>query len=163
MPRPVSIGVFAPLGTYIPGSRSRWRRSQSPAFVSNGMMCSEAELELSNESDGIIDLPAEAMAAHIGKRYVDVMGLDDPMLHIKITPNRPDALGVRGVARDLAAAGSRQAEARAEGFEGKGTFKSPVPIALEFDKATADACPCSPAATSEASRTARRRLGCSDA
>lgn len=135
------IGVFAPLGTYIPGSGITLEKKPVAGVLSNGMMCSEAELELSAESDGIIELPAD-MAAHIGKRYVDVMGLDDATLHIKITPNRPDALGVRGVARDLAAAGLGKLKPEPKGFEGKGTFKSPVPIAVEFDTASADACPC---------------------
>jgi phenylalanyl-tRNA synthetase beta chain len=135
------VGVFAPLGTTIPGSGLVLEKKPVRGVVSNGMLCSEAELELSGESDGIIDLPA-SMAAHIGKRYVDVMGLDDATLHIKITPNRPDALGVRGVARDLAAAGLGTLKPEPKGFIGKGAFKSQVPIALEFSKETADACPC---------------------
>ena len=135
------VGVFAPLGTTIPGTGLLLEKKPVRGVVSNGMLCSERELELSDEHDGIIDLPA-AMAAHVGKRYVDVMGLEDPVLHIKITPNRPDALGVRGVARDLAAAGLGSLKPLAKGYEGKGAFKSPVPIALEFDTDSVDACPC---------------------
>ena len=135
------IGVFAPIGTTIPGSGITLEKKPVRGVVSNGMLCSEAELELSSDHDGIIDLP-ETMAGNVGKRYVDVMGLDDATLHIKITPNRPDALGVRGVARDLAAAGLGRLKPEPRGFEGKGSFKSPVPIALEFSAETADACPC---------------------
>jgi phenylalanyl-tRNA synthetase beta chain len=69
---------------------------------SNGMLCSEAELELSNESDGIIDLPDEAP---VGQPYAIWAGLDDAVIEIAVTPNRADALGIHGIARDLAAAG----------------------------------------------------------
>ena len=136
------VGVFAAVGTYIPGSKITLEKKPVRGVVSNGMLCSEAELELSDDHDGIIDLPAD-MGVHVGKRYVDVMGLDDPVLHIKITPNRPDALGVRGVARDLAAAGLGKLKPQSQTSEGKGGFKSPIPIAVEFSKDTADACPCS--------------------
>ena len=66
------------------------------------MLCSEREMMISDEHDGIVDLPEDAP---LGARFIDYAGLDDPMIHIAITPNRPDALGVRGVARDLAARG----------------------------------------------------------
>jgi hypothetical protein len=66
------------------------------------MLCSEREMMLSDDHDGIIDLPEDAP---LGARFIDWKGLNDPMIHIKITPNRPDALGVRGIARDLAARG----------------------------------------------------------
>ncbi|MEL6948000.1 MAG: phenylalanine--tRNA ligase subunit beta, partial [Pseudomonadota bacterium] len=67
-----------------------------------GMMCSERELELSDDHDGIIDLPEDAP---VGTPFADYAGLNDPVIEIGITPNRPDALGVSGIARDLAAAG----------------------------------------------------------
>ena len=98
------LGVFAPLGTYIPGSKITLEKKPVRGVVSNGMMCSAAELELSEESEGIIDLPAE-WADKVGERYVDVAGLNDPIFEVKLTPNRPDCTGVRGIARDLAAAG----------------------------------------------------------
>ena len=134
------IGVFAPLGTFIPGSGITLEKKPVRGVVSNGMLCSERELELSSEHDGIIDL-APDMSRHVGKRYIDVMGLDDPVIHIKITPNRPDALGVRGVARDLAAAGLGTLKPQDEGYTGKGAFPHPVAITLAFPKDTADACP----------------------
>jgi phenylalanyl-tRNA synthetase beta chain len=96
------VGVFAPVGTHIPGTGVDLKPGVIRGQASNGMMCSERELELSDDHDGIIDLPADAP---LGARYIDWAGLNDPMIHIKITPNRPDALGVRGIARDLAARG----------------------------------------------------------
>ena len=98
------VAVFAPLGTYIPGSKITLEKKPVRGVVSNGMMCSAAELELSSESDGILDLPVE-WASKVGERYIDAAGLNDPVIEVKLTPNRPDCTGVRGIARDLAAAG----------------------------------------------------------
>lgn len=134
------IGVFAPLGTYIPGSNITLEKKPVRGVVSNGMMCSAAELELSNESQGIIEL-SEDMAAHIGERYIDASGLNDPVIEIKLTPNRPDCTGVRGIARDLAAAGlgTLKHETRIQGVEGK--EECPVGVKLDLPKDAADACP----------------------
>ena len=96
------IGVFAPIGTFVPGTGVDLKPGVIRGVESNGMLCSERELMLSDDHDGIIDLPADAP---LGMRFIDYRGLNDPMIHIKITPNRPDALGVRGIARDLAARG----------------------------------------------------------
>ncbi|MGY6535219.1 MAG: phenylalanine--tRNA ligase subunit beta [Pararhodobacter sp.] len=96
------VGVFAPVGTHIPGTGVDLKPGVIRGQASNGMMCSERELELSDDHEGIIDLPADAP---LGVRYIDYAGLNDPMIYIKVTPNRPDALGVRGIARDLAARG----------------------------------------------------------
>ena len=96
------IGVFAPIGTHVPGTGVDLKAGMIRGVASNGMLCSERELMLSDDHDGIIDLPADAP---LGMRFMDYRGMNDPMIHIKITPNRPDALGVRGVARDLAARG----------------------------------------------------------
>jgi phenylalanyl-tRNA synthetase beta chain len=96
------VGVFAPVGTHVPGTGVDLKPGVIRGQASNGMMCSERELELSDDHDGIIDLPADAP---LGMRYIDYAGVNDPMIYIKITPNRPDALGVRGIARDLAARG----------------------------------------------------------
>jgi phenylalanyl-tRNA synthetase beta chain len=134
------IGVFAPLGTYIPGSGITLEKKPVRGVVSNGMMCSAAELELSDESTGIIELPGD-MADDVGKSYIDAAGLADPVFEVKLTPNRPDCTGVRGIARDLAAAGmgTLKPEPKIDGVEGD--FASPVDIKLEFTKETADACP----------------------
>jgi phenylalanyl-tRNA synthetase beta chain len=134
------LAVFAPLGTYIPGSKITLEKKPVRGVVSNGMMCSAAELELSDESDGILDLPAE-WASRIGERYIDVAGLNDPVIEVKLTPNRPDCTGVRGIARDIAAAGlgTLKAEPKLGTVEGK--TECPIEIKLEFTKETADACP----------------------
>ncbi|MEO6300865.1 MAG: phenylalanine--tRNA ligase subunit beta [Paracoccaceae bacterium] len=96
------IGVFAPVGTHVPGTGVDLKPGIIRGVESNGMLCSERELMLSDNHDGIIELPADAP---LGQRFIDYRGMNDPMIHIKVTPNRPDALGVRGIARDLAARG----------------------------------------------------------
>ena len=96
------VGVFAPVGTHVPGTGVDLKPGNIRGVDSNGMLCSERELMLSDEHDGIIDLPADAP---LGQRFIDYRGLNDPMIYVKITPNRPDGLGVRGLARDLAARG----------------------------------------------------------
>lgn len=96
------VGVFAPPGTHVPGTGVDLKPGVIRGVESNGMLCSEREMMLSDDHDGIIDLPADAP---LGARFIDWRGLNDPVIEVKITPNRPDALGVRGVARDLAARG----------------------------------------------------------
>ncbi|EEW24780.1 phenylalanine--tRNA ligase subunit beta [Rhodobacter ferrooxidans] len=96
------IGVFAPVGTHVPGTGVDVKPGVIRGVESNGMLCSERELMLSDNHDGIIDLPADAP---LGVRFIDYKGVNDPMIYVKITPNRPDGLGVRGLARDLAARG----------------------------------------------------------
>ena len=94
--------VFSPPGTYIPGKDITLGIGSIRGVESRGMLCSAAELQLSEDHDGIIDLPEDAP---VGATYVDWIGLDDPVIEIAVTPNRADALGVHGIARDLAAAG----------------------------------------------------------
>ena len=94
--------VFAFPGTYIPGKDMTIGKGNIRGQVSNGMLCSNAELELSNDHDGIIELPQDAP---IGVKYVDYAGINGVVFDISITPNRGDATGVYGVARDLAAFG----------------------------------------------------------
>ena len=134
------LAVFAPLGTYIPGSKITLEKKPVRGVISNGMMCSAAELELHGDSDGILDLP-ESMAAHIGERYIDAMGLNDPVFEVKLTPNRPDCTGVRGIARDLAAAGlgTLKDETRISGVEG--SDPCPIDVKLDLTKDTVSACP----------------------
>ena len=98
------IGVFGPPGTYIPGSDFTLRAATIRGIESFGMMCSERELELGEDHDGIIELPTEAADA-VGQSYADYADIDDPVIDVAITPNRQDCMGVRGIARDLAAAG----------------------------------------------------------
>jgi phenylalanyl-tRNA synthetase beta chain len=135
------IGVFAPLGAYIPGTGITLEAKPVRGIVSNGMMLSEREMQLSEDHAGIVEM-SDDMASHIGKRYVDVRGLSDPVIEVKLTPNRPDCTGVRGIARDLAAAGigTLKPEPSLKSVEGK--TACPVDIQLEFAPETANACPC---------------------
>ena len=94
--------VFSPVGTYIPGKRITLAKGVIRGVEFNGMLCSAAELELSNDPAGIIELPDDAP---VGGALRACAGLDDPVIDVALTPNRPDAMGVSGIARDLAAAG----------------------------------------------------------
>ena len=96
------VGVFAPTGTHVPGTGVDLKPGNIRGVDSNGMLCSERELMLSDDHNGIIDLPEDAP---LGARFIDWRGLNDPVVEIKVTPNRPDALGIHGIARDLAARG----------------------------------------------------------
>ena len=130
------IGVFAPVGTHVPGTGVDLKPGVIRGVESNGMLCSERELMVSDDHTGIIDLPEDAP---LGARFIDWKGLNDPMIHIKITPNRPDALGVRGIARDLAARGlGRLKPLTVEPVEG--AFTSPITVTLAPDVKEA-ACP----------------------
>jgi phenylalanyl-tRNA synthetase beta chain len=130
-------GVFAPVGSYVPGSDLTLTKAKIRGVESNGMLLSERELELSDEHAGIIELDPEAK---VGSSAAAALGLDDAMIHVAITPNRPDCLGVHGIARDLAAAGL--GKLRKDTVKPiKGTFANPISIGLEFDKADAGACP----------------------
>ena len=95
-------GVFGAPGAYVPGSDLTLKVAAIRGVESRGMMCSIRELELGDEHEGIIDLPADAP---VGANYAEWAGLDDPVIDVSVTPNRQDAMGVRGIARDLAAAG----------------------------------------------------------
>ena len=96
------IGAFATPGTYVPGIDVTLSVGKIRGVESHGMMCSERELQLSDEHNGIIDLPADAP---VGESFASYAKLDDAVIEINLTPNRPDATSVYGIARDLAAAG----------------------------------------------------------
>ncbi|GHB44500.1 phenylalanine--tRNA ligase beta subunit [Pseudovibrio japonicus] len=96
------VGVFAKPGDYVPGIDVTLSVGKIRDVESFGMMASERELELSDEHDGIIDLPEDAP---VGVPYVEYVGLDDPVIEIGLTPNRSDCTSVYGIARDLAASG----------------------------------------------------------
>ena len=130
-------GVFAPPGATIPVNGMVLKPTKIRGVESNGMMCSERELELSDEHEGIIDLKGDWK---VGTPAAEVLGRNDPVIEIAITPNRPDCLGVYGVARDLAAAGlGRLLEGDLTSVEGK--FESPLGIELDFPADAASACP----------------------
>jgi phenylalanyl-tRNA synthetase beta chain len=96
------LGVFGPPGAYVPGSAMTLKVAAIRGVESRGMMCSVKELELGEEHDGIIELAADAP---VGASFAEFAGLDDPLFDVAVTPNRPDCMGVRGIARDLTAAG----------------------------------------------------------
>ncbi|MBO6518660.1 MAG: phenylalanine--tRNA ligase subunit beta [Rhodospirillales bacterium] len=131
------IGVFAPGGSYIPGIDVTLKPTEIRGVLSNGMLLSEREMGISDEHDGIVELPEDTP---IGKPAVDIMGLADPIIDIAITPNRGDCLGVRGVARDLAAAGIGSLKPLANGPV-PGSFESPIKVHLEFDDPDNKPCP----------------------
>jgi phenylalanyl-tRNA synthetase beta chain len=135
------IGVFAPVGSYIPGTRITLDARPVRGVVSAGMLVSERELGLSDDHQGIIELGAEH-AGKVGKRFAEVRGLADPVFDVKLTPNRPDCTGVRGIARDLAAAGLGRLEADKKVSGVEGDFDCPIAIELEFARDARDACPC---------------------
>jgi phenylalanyl-tRNA synthetase beta chain len=130
-------GVFASVGSHIPGLGLALAKAKIRGVESNGMLLSERELQLSEEHSGIIELAPDA---EIGSPAAAALGLDDPVFDVAVTPNRPDCLGVRGIARDLAAAGlGRLKPDKVEPV--KGHFANPIKIKLEFDKENAEACP----------------------
>ena len=96
------IGVFGPPGAVVPGSGFELRVAAIRGVDSHGMMCSAKELELGEDHDGIIELGEDAP---IGTAYPDYAGLTDPVIDVSVTPNKQDCMGVRGIARDLAAGG----------------------------------------------------------
>jgi phenylalanyl-tRNA synthetase beta chain len=134
------IGVFAPIGTYIPGTGFTLEKKPVRGVASNGMLCSEREMELSDDHVGIVDL-GDKYTGDVGKRYIDVMDLADPVIEVKLTPNRPDCTGVRGIARDLAAAGLGKLKPEPALGKVEGAYECPVDIRLDFTPETADACP----------------------
>lgn len=96
------VAVYAPVGAYVPGIDLTLSKAKIRGVESFGMLCSERELELSEEHDGIMDLD---IRPEVGTPVSEVLGLTDPVIDIAITPDRADCLGVRGIARDLAARG----------------------------------------------------------
>ncbi|MBA3895785.1 MAG: phenylalanine--tRNA ligase subunit beta [Sphingomonadaceae bacterium] len=96
------LGVFGAPGAFVPGSGITLKVAAIRGVESHGMMCSVRELELGDEHNGIIELAGDAP---VGESYAAWAGLDDPVFDVAVTPNRQDCMGVRGIARDLAAAG----------------------------------------------------------
>ena len=120
-------GVFGPPGAYVPGIDMTLKVAAIRGVESNGMMCSVRELQLGDEHQGIIELPDDAP---VGESYAAYAGLDDPLFDLAITPNRPDCYGVRGIARDLAAAGLGTLKEQPASAVGAGGA-SPITITVE--------------------------------
>ncbi len=131
--------VVAKPGVYVPGIDTTIGVGKIRGIESFGMMASEREMELSDEHDGIIELPS----GEVGERFIDWLAENDPskvdpVIEIAITPNRPDALGVAGIARDLAARGLGQLKSN-DTYEVPGSFV--CPISVNIDEDTLDGCP----------------------
>jgi len=124
--------IFAPDGSYIPGLDVTLKATKIRGVESNGMLVSEKEMCLSDEHNGIIDLPEDT---EIGTPMAVIFGLDDPAIEIALTPNRADCAGIRGIARDLAAAGLGTLK-DIDDAPLKGTFKSPINVKLEDEGCT---------------------------
>ncbi|MGB6272473.1 MAG: phenylalanine--tRNA ligase subunit beta [Pseudolabrys sp.] len=129
-------GVFSAPGTFIPGKNITLAVGTIRGVESRGMLCSAAELMISDDHEGIIDLPADAP---VGKSYADWAGASDPVIEINLTPNRPDCTGVAGIARDLGATSIGAYKDRIP-KPVKGTFPCPVNVTFDFGK-TPSLCP----------------------
>lgn len=125
------VGAFAAPGTYVPGIDVTLSVGNIRGVESRGMMCSEKELQISDSHDGIIDLPDDAP---VGTSYATYAHLDDPVIEINLTPNRPDCTSIYGIARDLAASGLGTLKTRpAPSFAVEG--ETPVKLTLDLDDA----------------------------
>src|ERR1700736_6781472 len=129
-------GVFVPPGAFIPGKNMTLAIGRIRGVESRGMLVSELELKISDDHEGIIDLPADAP---VGASYAQWAGLDDPTIEINLTPNRADCAGVSGIARDLAAAAMGQLKSPAI-RPVRGQFPCPTKVTLEFGS-TPSLCP----------------------
>ncbi|MBI1251871.1 MAG: phenylalanine--tRNA ligase subunit beta [Alphaproteobacteria bacterium] len=127
------VTVYAPIGAYVPGSGITLEARPVRGVVSNGMLCSGAELELDADADGIMELSDDLA---IGIPIADALGLSDAVIDFEVTPNRPDWLGVAGIARDLAAAGLGKLKTKAI-LPVPGRFGSAIDIFTD----DASACP----------------------
>jgi phenylalanyl-tRNA synthetase beta chain len=130
-------GIFAPPGSYIPGTDLHLKVGKIRGEESNGMLCSSRELQLGDDHSGIIDLPADIKT---GIPAAEALGLDDAVIEIKVTPNRGDCLGVHGIARDLAAAGLGTLKPiRADRI--KGSYPSPIKWTHAYEPKPDSPCP----------------------
>jgi phenylalanyl-tRNA synthetase beta chain len=129
-------GVFSAPGTFIPGKNITLTVGTIRGVESRGMLCSAAELMISDDHEGIIDLPADAP---VGKSYVEWAGASEPVIEINLTPNRPDCTGVSGIARDLGATSIGTYNDKIP-KPAKSSFPCPVKVTLDFGK-TPSLCP----------------------
>ena len=130
------MGIFAPVDSYVPGTKILLKKSEIRGVESCGMLLSERELGISDEHDGIIELKGNHK---IGDLASALYGFDDPMIEINLTPNRSDCLSVRGIARDLAAAGlGILKELKTKKI--KGSFVSDIKWSRAFNKGEENLC-----------------------
>ncbi|RYC09819.1 phenylalanine--tRNA ligase subunit beta [Ciceribacter ferrooxidans] len=126
------VGALARPGTYVPGIDVTLAVGKIRGVESHGMMCSEKELNISDNHDGIIDLPADAP---VGTSFAAYAGLDDPVVEINLTPNRPDCTSIFGIARDLAASGLGKLKLpKAPDFKVEGDTPVEVKIVLDDER-----------------------------
>jgi phenylalanyl-tRNA synthetase beta chain len=128
--------VLGTPGTYIPGKKITLGVGKIRDVESHGMLISGAEIEFSDDHDGIIEMPADAP---VGKPFAEVLGVNDPVIEINLTPNRPDCTGVNGIARDLGATSIGTFKDRPPKAV-KGQFPCPVKVTLDFGQ-TKSLCP----------------------
>ena len=131
-------GIFAPENSFIPGTGIRLKKSKIRGVESCGMLVSEKEMDISDEHDGIIEVEAKY---NLGDKFIDVFNLNDPVIEINITPNRGDCLSVRGIARDLAAAGLGKLKENTLINNIAGTFESLVKWEKDFKGDEEYICP----------------------
>jgi len=131
------MGIFAPENSFIPGTGIFLKKSKIRGVESSGMLVSEREMDLSDEHDGIIEVHDKYK---IGEKFIKIFNLDDPIIEINITPNRSDCLSVRGIARDLAAAGlGKLKELKVKKISN--SFTSPMKWKKIFNKDEEFICP----------------------
>ncbi|MEZ5667756.1 MAG: phenylalanine--tRNA ligase subunit beta [Alphaproteobacteria bacterium] len=130
-------GVFAAAGSHIPGTGLDLKKGVIRGVESNGMLCSEREMGISDDHEGIIDLPADTP---VGASFAAIAGLDDPVIDVALTPDRGDCAGVRGIARDLAASGLGRLKADPRMQPVAGGFRSPIVWHRDL-LAEGEACP----------------------
>ena len=123
------ITVYAPPGSTIPKTKMKLKTAKIRGVESHGMLCSGFELEVSPDKDGIIEL--DKKSKNIGEKYFKTKG--EKVIDIAITPNRPDCLGVRGIARDLASSGLGQLK-NAKPIKISQKFNQPIKVSIKKDK-----------------------------
>tara|TARA_Y100000590_G_scaffold22603_1_gene26052 strand:+ start:1459 stop:3861 length:2403 start_codon:yes stop_codon:yes gene_type:complete len=129
--------IFAPEGSYIPGTNITLKKTNIRGVESAGMLVSEKEMGISDDHEGIIEVEN---SYKIGESFSEIYGFDDPVIEIGITPNRGDCLSVRGISRDLAAAGAGKLKNLKTSVY-KGSFNSPIKWKILLDKKNEKLCP----------------------
>jgi phenylalanyl-tRNA synthetase beta chain len=129
--------IIALPGVTIPATGAVFAPASIRGVESQAMLCSERELLISDEHNGIIEISGDWP---VGTPAAQALGLDDPMIYVKVTPNRPDALGIYGIARDLAAKGLGRLKPL-DATKLDGTFESPIKVSLDFPDGDGKCCP----------------------
>ena len=131
------LGIFAPENSFIPGTSLHLKKSKIRGAESYGMLVSEKEMGLSDDHEGIIEIDS---SQKIGEHFSKLFNLNDPVIEVNITPNRPDCLSVRGIARDLTAAGLGKLK-QLKVTKIPGDYKSSKQWRKDFNKNDLHICP----------------------